>query len=175
MKNLALLLILLFPVISLAQQPEKGTLKYLDFKRGFKDITLGADISTLASKIKQLQKNEDGTNIYDYKDPSDNKVGDVGVDGTLVVTYGGKIMRIMVFFDGGTGDKIDDIFRAAYGRYTDKPNQFMSKYQWDGVDVKLSLDYEDTAKPTAMFEDNLLLAKFQHNSQDKNKQAIDQL
>jgi hypothetical protein len=50
-------------------------------------------------------------------------VGDIGVDGALVISYKNKIIQILFFFDKGTGLKLDEVFTQAYGRYTEKPNR----------------------------------------------------
>jgi hypothetical protein len=176
MNKFILLLLFVLPFASKAQSPEKGTIAYLDYKKGFKNIKLGSDISTIINKVKLLQTKDDGTTVYDYTDKADNKIGDIGIDGILIVSYAKTIMRIIVFFDKGTGNSVDDIFRSAYGRYSEKPNQFMSIYNWNGTDIKLSLNYDDeSSKPTAMFVDNLSMSRFEKESSQKNRKAADQL
>lgn len=75
-----------------------------------------------------------------------------------------------------TGIDLLAVFNKAYGRYTEKPNQFMDKYNWLGDKVKFRFNYESQKiGPLAWFTDNNLNNELMTYKSEKNSKAASDL
>ena len=125
---------------------EKGSLEYLLWSNGFKDLKLGTDVKTLQTgKMAYL----DGIDSLDtdscYKFAyRDDELLDLGNGLTLNMvgfrTYKNKIVNIYLFFPRDVGYDLLRQFEAEYGKFTNAPGEFM--YDWKTDGVTLSLRYK---------------------------------
>ncbi|SHG07775.1 hypothetical protein [Pedobacter caeni] len=153
--------------------PAAGSLKYLDYKNGFKEIRLGADISTISTKVKLVDKENQ---YYDYMDNSGLKIGSANVKSITLIAFNGKIKDIFIFLEKETGTAVNRILREAYGMYSEKPNRFMDKYYWKGSKVRLIYNFASEHKePTVWFADVELSDKHEKAIKETEKKAINDL
>lgn len=100
MKKFFLLLLLLLPVLAQAQ-PEIGSIKYLDYKKSYKSIRLGSDISTLSSShLLRISEKTDATgcHIYTYSDPAALNFGSgISLKRIQLRVYYDKIASVYLF------------------------------------------------------------------------------
>lgn len=142
-KILLLFYVLLLHFVCYAQkQVDPGSLKYLDYKRGFKEIILGDTILTINDYIivaPDSMNTGPGTMVYEVTDPKFKTVGDnVKIERLYVHTFKGKISSVLAYMEKPNGENLKGILWQAYGRGR-KPNQYIEKYYWFSKDVEMLL------------------------------------
>lgn len=178
MRKLFVLLLIAVSFKSYSQEaPPPGSIRYLDYKRGFKDIVLGSDMNSISGKLMLIEKpGPDSTSVYDYTDRSNLKIGEIELRDISVVTFKNKILFIMVTMDKKYDTEMLKLLTDAYGVYTEKPNQFMNRYLWRGSFANLSFDYTSVTKPSTLFFTDIELARESRDfKSDIRKQAIKDL
>lgn len=157
MKKIILFLIILIPLIAKSQQqvaPEMGSLEYLDFKKSYKSIKLGSNISTLTSNYLSKSSgsaDENGCFLYSYTDPAVLNFGNgVQLQKIRLKVYGDMVVSIYMFFDSADGSKIKDVFTTAYGKNFNQSNPSLDNYLWLGSLADVFLSYSDDDKVGAV-------------------------
>ena len=135
------------PQSALTQIKPAGSLDYLKLSNGFKQFTLGADVTTLAAKLDFMdddsRMDEDSCQKFVCKDPELLKIDTtLFLDVVGVRTYKNKIVNVYLFFKKADGYKILSRFLADYGTFTAKPDDYKDVYNWDTRQLSLSLKYE---------------------------------
>lgn len=142
-------LVAMVPIIVYSQ---KGTLKNLDNKMGFKSITLGAPISKYYGKVKIMRDSKD---MYDVTDSTLLYIGnDIKLKFILIKTYNDSIFSINIFAKPNDSERIISIFNNAYGDYSKISTS--DKYFWYGEKVELVLDDSDSRWCLSVFTDRKL-------------------
>lgn len=182
MKRLILILAFLLPVLVKAQPntaPAIGSTDYLDYKHAYKNIHLGADISTLnqelLTKISSDVQN-DGTLYYSYNDEEAMDLGGgVHLKTISLNVYNNKILNVYLMFNEPDGNKVKEILTAAYGKETKRPDRFLNNYIWHGKQMALYLFYESGRTPTIVYRDKVLNAQVEQAKKDANTKAANNL
>jgi hypothetical protein len=123
-----------------------GYSKELSAKNGYKTIILGSDIKSLKQeKLTKLNGGKittDSVIDYEYTDTTIYKISDNLKLTTIgVTTFKDKIVSINLIYNEDDGYKMLDVFKAAYGLYTLKPNRFLEAYVWHSDKVDLDLNF----------------------------------
>lgn len=170
MKKLLFLLIFILPILAQAQ-PEIGSIKYLDFKKSYKSVRLGSDISTLnSSYLLRISEKPDasGCYIYTYSDPAALNFGSgIALKRIQLRIYHDKIASVYLFFDQSDGNKIKEIFTTAYGKVYSQKDELMDQYVWLGTLADVYLTYEDSNLSAAIYSD-LILNKIIHSKAESS-------
>lgn len=176
MKKIALLLLFLMPLAVIAQKEVKpGSVKYLDYKRSFKEITLGAPITSIEEYVMESNNEEDfgpGMKAFEVIDAEMKKISDlVTIRDIYVMTFEDKILMIVMKMDKPNGSKMNDVLVQAYGGGR-KPNQFMDRYAWLGKYVLVMLDNEGLNEDVLVMQDRELDKKREVFLSEQNKKAV---
>lgn len=153
---------------------EYGDINNLDKKNGFKSITLGDSVSN-KEKYKFLGDGADETIFYDVIN-EELKIGEIPLKSISVSSFKGQVASVFVVYDHSKGYLIKDVLNKAYGLYTDRPNRYMDKYDWEGRKVKIHLNYDSSGKDGVMMiiskDFDRLIQEFRNS---KTKKAINDL
>lgn len=155
MKSLFVLSLIFFGSFHLkAQIVEKGSINYLDEYGGLKELKVGLDVSQVKGNLIALEDNEksnkDGRVNYTYVGISTLFYKDnVNITSVRVKTFLNKIEEVTISFNQIDEHKIYNLFREAYGSYSNKSN-LGNIYYWDGNRVKLTYNYNESY-PVASF------------------------
>lgn len=175
MKQSILFLLVFIPAIAMAQkEPKQGTVKYLDYKRSFKEITLGAPIETVEEAVIEVEGDEvqPGVTTYKVVDEDMLKIADlVEIKEMNLYVFDGKIAMLIMVLEKPNGRNLHDLFSEAYGRGY-KNNQFMDQYAWIGKEVSMILDYDGLKQDNLAMIDNRLQAEMDNYAKEKNKKAL---
>lgn len=132
------MLLLLLPAISFAQNNtvQPGTIDYLDFKKGFKRIVLGAELSDIANDVKEISKENanvrPGVSEYLVTNSELLAVGEsIRIDKIYISTFRNRIATISFIMKEPNGDLLLKTFIEAYGTPS-KPNRYIDSYLWRG-------------------------------------------
>ena len=178
MKKFSFLLILFLPLLAIAQ-PEIGSIKYLDFKKSYKSIRLGSDISTLnSSYLFKLSEKTDasGCYVYSYSDPSVLNFGSgIELKRLQMKVYNNKIASVYLFFDQSDGKKIKEIFTTAYGKLYSQKDESLDQYVWLGSLADVYLTYEDSNLSAAIYSDLILNKLIASKAASSTSQAASDL
>ena len=178
MKKLLFLLILTLPILVQAQ-PEIGSIKYLDFKKSYKSVRLGSDISTLnSSYLLRLSEKPDasGCHLYTYSDPAALNFGSgVQLKRIQIKAYYDKIASVYLFFDQSDGKKIKEIFTTAYGTVYSQKDDLLDQYVWLGSLADVYLTYEDSNLSAAIYSDLILNKIIASKAKNSTSQAASDL
>ncbi len=159
--------------IFLSKGQDYGKIENLDKKNGFKTIVLGDSITNF-EKYKLLGS-RGFNNFYDVNG-EDLNIGDNPIRSIAVTTFEGRISKIIILFDKEVGYKIREVLFQAYGLFTNRPNRFMDKYEWEGSEVELNLDYDSTSNEGMMLLSSKKISKLERDFEDKkNKESINDL
>ncbi len=148
MKKLVMIIALLLPLISMAQESTArlGSINYLDTKKSYKVIKLGGDIKDLKSEyLFKLSETPDasGCYVYTYNDPALLNFGNgVVLKRLQIKTYVGLVSSIYLFFEKEDGNRVRDVFTTAYGSNYTQSNAEEDSYLWKGSLATLYLTYE---------------------------------
>jgi hypothetical protein len=164
MKKLILFLVLIMPFVAKSQQqsaPEMGSTRYLDFKKSYKSIKLGSNISTLTSNYLSKTSesaDENSCYLYNYSDPAALNFGNgVQLKKIKLRVFGDMIVSIYLFFDSADGNKVKEIFTTAYGKNYSQSNSSLDRYLWLGSLTDVYLSYSDDDKVgAAIYNDSIL-------------------
>lgn len=150
---------------------QKGTLSYLDEKKGFKGIVLGDSINRY-SNILEVSKN----GVFNVTDSTMLRIGkDVNLILVQVKEYQGLIHSISAVAKKEYGSKLFNIFISAYGISYVQPNQFKKNYIWIADSVELNFFNDDTKFCAFTIKDlKLEKAKSIEEKENTNK-AVDDL
>lgn len=168
----AILALCALAIATISLFAQKGTSAYLDEKRSFKGFVLGDSINHYADKIKPLKNG-----WYEATDTTLLQIGDgiklatiqIGEYNGLIRVVGGAAPKVY-------GNKIFDVFVAAYGTSFVRPNKFMDRYTWLSESHKVKLDYDNESRfCTFFFTDMDLDAMKGKGEWQKTKEAVDDL
>lgn len=156
------------------KEPKKGTVKYLDYKRSFKEITLGAPIESVEDAVIEVEGDEvqPGVTTYKVVDPDMLKIADlVEIKEMNLYVFGGRIAMLTMVLEKPNGRNLHDVFSEAYGRGF-KSNQFMDQYAWIGKEISMILDYEGLQQDNLAMIDKNLRIQMDNYAKEKNKKAL---
>lgn len=157
----------------------QGNKDFLDEKNGYKDIKLGSDITDLADKIKiadgEMSSNE--LVYYDYTDKSALTINNqVHLKNVTIRAFKGKVLNIFLSVENQDAFELYKVFTEAFGRYSDRPNQFMDKYYWYGKKVELFYNFDSTSNlKLAWFTDIALERERAKGELEKTKKSANDL
>jgi hypothetical protein len=114
-------------------EPSQGSIAYLDFRYGFRDLKFGDLLSY------DMQMVEEGGETIFYRRPSDDlTIGGAKVNGISYAYYQGRLYAVLVHTKGLVNSRaLLDVLRQAYGSGS-RPNQFSDNYYWEGSRVFLA-------------------------------------
>lgn len=173
------------PLPACSQSRKPGSIEYLKFCNGIKNITLGADITTLpVHRLAYLdgdnKPDADSCLKYVYEDDNMLAIGDsLKLDLIGIRTYKGKIVNIYLFFKRVIAYKILDDFIKSYGQFTERPDNYLDIYNWNSRRTSLSLQFEHKVElGVAVFTCNELESKIEAAKQNslvqENYQTLSQ-
>jgi hypothetical protein len=115
--------------------PSPGSLAYLDFRNGFRDLTF-RDPPPQGMRVVEAH----GDTTY-YTRPSDDlTIGDARIKEMTYGFYKGQFYSVLLQTEGLINSRaLLEVLRQAYGVGA-RPNQFMERYVWDGSRVLLYYD-----------------------------------
>jgi hypothetical protein len=118
-----------------AVEPALGSLAYLDFKNGFRDLQFG----DLPSPDMRLIEDHGDTTYY-TRPRDDLMIGQSQLSWVAYGFYRGRLYTVLLSTVGLTNSRaLLEVLRQAYGRGT-RPNPFMERYYWNSTHVVLSYD-----------------------------------
>ncbi|MDQ7947671.1 MAG: hypothetical protein AAGB30_11250 [Pedobacter sp.] len=175
--KLLAVLLFYFSFTTIAQKPAKmGTSKYLDEKRGFKNIILNSDISSIEKDIVETKDTTmgimPGVKFFEIINSEMKKIGDKAeIKKIIVGSFNGKIAIISMTLDKPNGSIMNETFKEAYGSGY-KPNQFMEKWIWSSKNVMLVLDIDGLRVDTILMADRPLWAEIEKYGKEAAKKSV---
>jgi hypothetical protein len=116
-------------------EPSQGSLSYLDFKNGFRDLKFG---DPYPQDMRLIE--ESGETKYYTRASDDLTIGRSLVRRIVYGFYKGRFYAVLIDTEGYTNSRaLLEVLREAYGPGT-RPNRFMDTYYWNGARVLLSYD-----------------------------------
>jgi hypothetical protein len=128
--------------------PSPGSLAYLDFRNGFRDLKFG-DPPT-----QNMTVFEEGGDTKFYRRSSDDlTIGNANIKEISYGFYKGRLYSVLLQTGGLINSRaLLAVLREAYGPGS-RPNQFMDRYLWDGSKVLLYYDQKPISDDAiAMFQ-----------------------
>jgi hypothetical protein len=106
-----------------------GSLKYLDARNGFRDVTFGTPLS----QYPDMELAEDSHGIQTYKRPHENlQIGTIAVQQIGYSFYKNQLYAVIVIVKGSLNSSaLLETLTHAYGAGT-QPNPYMKHYFWAG-------------------------------------------
>jgi hypothetical protein len=116
-------------------EPSPGSLAYLDFKNGFRDLKFH-DPPT-----PDMVLTEDTGDLKMYVRPNDELgIGEATAKRIDYFFYKGRLSTVHFATKGFTNSRnVLEVLRQAYG-IGERPNRFMYRYLWSGSHVRVSYD-----------------------------------
>jgi hypothetical protein len=115
--------------------PSHGSLAYLDFKNGFRDLQFG---DPPAEDMRLVEDHGDTT--YYTRPRDDLRIGNSQLNRIAYGFYRGRFYTALLSTEGLINSRaLLEVLRQAYGRGA-RPNRFMDRYYWEGARVVLSYD-----------------------------------
>lgn len=168
-----ILVIMAILLASVSVFAQKGTIDYLNEKRGFKTLILGSPISNYSEMVKQVPGK---TNQYTVIDSTMYHIGDdIELIQIEVTTLDGKIRTIGGVAKKAYGKKLFDVFTSAYGFAFSQPNRFTAKYTWLTDKVSLFFNNDDTKWCAFIFKDLELDNLKAESDKSKTQKAADDI
>lgn len=153
-----------------------GSPENLEAKNGFKYFILGDSISKYSDKIELVKGSND---TYSATDTTLLKIGDeIKLSMILIKTYNGRILSISPMAKPEYSYKMLNVFLAAYGRWSYRPNQYMDKYFWFSPNKKVKLYFYGEKLDKwifATFTDMELDSQKSNSEHKKTLNAVDDL
>ena len=116
-------------------EPSPGSLAYLDFKNGFRDLTFGDPYPQTMRLIE-----DDGETKYYTRAGDDLTIGGSTVQRIVYGFYQGRFYAVLIETDGYANSRaLLEVLREAYGPGT-RPNRLMERYAWHGTRVWLTYE-----------------------------------
>jgi hypothetical protein len=117
------------------REPSPGSLAYLDYKNGFRDLTFG-DPPKAGMVLR-----EDSGDSKCYLRPSDDlSIGGAELSEIVYGFYKNRLHAVRMITRGYSNSRaLLDVLRQAYGPPR-RPNQFMENYRWRGSMVTVTYD-----------------------------------
>jgi hypothetical protein len=116
-------------------EPSPGSLAYLDFRNGFRDLKFG-DPPTQDMKVFE----EGGETKFYRRSSDDLTIGNANIEEISYGFYKGRLYSVLLQTGGLINSRaLLAVLREAYGPGS-RPNQFMDRYLWDGSKVLLYYD-----------------------------------
>lgn len=175
MKNLLFITFLILPFLVIGQAiPKEGTVKYLDYKRSFKEFTLGAPIESVMHLVEEIDsiKYSPGAKMYLVTDPEMKKISElVEIQEMTIITFEDKITIITLRMDKPNGTNLHKIFIPAFGGGY-KLNQFRDEFAWKGKKVLMVLDYGGLVEDSCIIADLELNGKMTAFEASESKKAL---
>ena len=150
------------------REPSPGSLTYLDYKNGFRDLKFG-EPPTANMVLK-----EDGGDSKYYARPGDDLlIGGTHMDQLIYGFYKNRMQAIrMKTKEISNSRALLEVLRQAYGSAS-QPNQFMQNYQWDGSKVIVTYDESPiTRDATVWFFSEPLIAEQEADQKAKAKKGV---
>jgi hypothetical protein len=149
-------------------EPSPGSLAYLDFKNGFRDLKFGDPPAA-----DMVLKEDSGDSKF-YVRPQD----ELGIGGATVnrIAYGfykERLSSILIETKGLTNSRgLLDVLRQAYG-IGEQPNRFMNSYTWRGSRAIVSYDENSiTHNATVWFFSAPLISEEQADKKAKARKGV---
>jgi hypothetical protein len=116
-------------------EPPLGSLAYLDFKNGFRDMKFG---DPPAEDMRLVEDHGDTT--YYTRPRDDLRIGNSQLSKMAYGFYRGRFYTALLSTEGLTNSRaLLEVLRQAYGQGA-RPNRFMQRYYWEGARVTLVYD-----------------------------------
>jgi hypothetical protein len=116
-------------------EPSPGSLAYLDFRNGFRDLKFG---DPPAADMRLVE--DHGETTYYTRPGDDLRIGNSQLNRIAYGFYRGRFYTALLSTEGLTNSRaLLEVLRQAYGRGA-RPNRFMDRYYWEGSRVVLSYD-----------------------------------
>lgn len=150
MKRLIFVFGVLYSTISIAQTTsKKGTIKALDEKYGFRDMTFGTDTTA----TKDLVYTATTSGLRAYTRPGNSlSIGGAELTSILYGYYKGKFAVVMAQSEGANNAKsLLDALVATYG-YPVRPNPYLKEYYWRGQSVVMTLKTDALNKSSLILQ-----------------------
>lgn len=178
MKSILLTLSALFITLCVsAQKPAKiGTTKYLEEKRGFKNIILGADISTIEQSISLSSDTSmgsmPGVKFYEVVDSDMKKVGEtITLKKILIGSFNGKIAFLYMNLEKPNGSLLKKSFDEAYGGGYQN-NRYIEKFIWHSKSVALSISYDRVVDDQVLMYDRILYDAIEKYGKEQSIKSV---
>lgn len=172
----------LCPLLVKAQSgvtPPIGSTKYLDYKRSYKSIKLGSDITLLDSKylIKLSEKPDDkGRFLYTYNSPELLNFGNnVQLKRIQIQSYLDKVAAVYLIFEKEDGNKVREVFTTAYGSNFNQTDETSDTYLWRGSLVDVYLTYDKESLSAVIYTDVVIDSFIKRRLKSDAKQAASDL
>jgi hypothetical protein len=144
-------------------EPSPGSLSYLDFKNGFRDLKFG-DPPTSGMRLAEEKGH---TTVY-QRPGDDHHIGNANVHEILYVFYKGRLSHVLLKTKGFSDSRaLLDVLRQAYGS-GHRPNRFLEEYYWFGSRVDLSYHENATTNDASVLFASIPL-KQEQEADDKAK------
>jgi hypothetical protein len=135
-------------------EPSLGSLAYLDFRNGFRDLKFG-DLPTQDMRIF-----EDSVETRFYRRPSDDlTIGGAKVSEIVYGFYKGRFYAVLISTKGIVNSRaMLDVLQQAYGLGR-RPNQFLDDYYWEGALVSSICNEKPVSHDATVLFQSLSLKK----------------
>ncbi|WP_158826690.1 hypothetical protein [Mucilaginibacter lacusdianchii] len=137
-------------------QPAHASIKVLEKNHGFKEITVGSDITVLSNKIEPAQNGHEtlqGIKYFQVTDTALLKLGkEVKINKILLGVYNQKIAYIHLYLDEQNGDNLLAALKNDYGSGL-RPTPKIKRYHWKSSHVMLRFNATTNNGTTVVFAD----------------------
>lgn len=148
MKTILLVSALFFASISAySQATEKGSIKALDDKYGFRNMVFGTDTTAADGMVYAATSGP----IRIFNRPDESKtIGGAQVSSIGYCYYKGHLISVIILTEGPDNSKaLLAALIAAYG-YPTQPNPYIKTYHWRGRSVTMTFSEDALHKGTAL-------------------------
>jgi len=167
----------LLAISAFSQKPAKiGTSKYLEEKRGFKNIRLGSEVASILDDLRESKDTTlgimPGVKFYEVVNSETLKVGsNIEIKKIIVGVFDAKIAIVSGYLKKGDGLIMKETFTQAYGNST-QTNQFMDKFTWYSKGVFLVLDNEGLREDSFLMVDRDLNDRIDELGKERAKKSV---
>jgi hypothetical protein len=143
--------------------PAQGSLAYLDYKNGFRDLRFGS------GPQKDMIPTEVESDLKIYRRVSDEMtIGGATLDQIRYAYYKNKLIHVLLRTKVYQNSRaLLEVLRQAYGR-GHRPNQFMERCYWFGAVVSASYDENSLTNDAIILLSNKALEQ-EHRTDRENR------
>lgn len=121
------------------------TSAYKNEQPGFRGLKWGSPPFEGLGEVVFTDESYGGIEFYEWKD-TEHVIGVIPLKSILLGYWQGKLSDVLVEIEGEVN--CENMFHTLYekfGTISDRPNQFMDKYNWYGKVTDIYLDYENVS------------------------------
>jgi hypothetical protein len=150
------------------REPSPGSLTYLDYKNGFRDLQFGDP-----PKAGMVLREDGGDSKYYVRPSDDLSIGGAHLSQLIYGFYKNRLESVWMATKGFIDSRaLLEVLRQAYGPPS-QPNQFMEDYQWFGSKVTVSYKKNPiTNNADVWFFSKPLVAEQQADQKSKAKRGV---